>query len=166
MNDLDTPAAGSRPTATTDQEAAGPGALAWLARCMAHESTPRDLRNMRRWLAWMLGWFALAVVDAEWFGHTDGVTSWFTVLQALLVSGALVGVVATFVRYVRQTDELNRRIQLTALSIGFGAAFLSSELGQAAVNAGLIESTDADLPVVTMLLTYAVASVLVLRRYR
>lgn len=165
MSETDSPVVEARTPTVADGTAAS-GPLGWLARCMAHESTPRDLANMRRWLGWMVAWAVLAVPDADWFGHVDGVTSWFTLLQAALVTVALAGVVVTFVRYVRETDELNRRIQLTALSVGFGAAFVANELAQAAVNAGLVASVDDDLPVLAMLVTYAIASVVILRRYR
>ncbi len=165
MSEIDTRHVEGR-VPSVEERAGSSGPLAWLARCMAHESTPRDLANMRRWLAWMVAWAALAVPDASWFGHVDGETSWFTLLQAGLVTVALAGVVVSFVRYVRETDELNRRIQLTALSIGFGAAFVANELAQAAVNAGLVASVDDDLPVLAMLVTYAIASVVILRRYR
>lgn len=142
------------------------GPLGWLARCVAHESTPRDLRNLRRWLLWMLAWVVVAVPDASWFGHVDGRASWVTLLQAALVGVALVGVVGSFVRYVRETDELNRLVQLRALSVGFGAGFLTSELGQSAVDAGLVAGVDRDVPILAMIVAYAVTSVLVLRRYR
>ena len=165
---METTDTGQRPQATAPapDETAPNGALAWFASCVARESTPRDLENMRRWLAWMVAWAVLATPDPEWFGYVDEETSWFTLTQAALVIAAFVGVIATFVRYVRETDELNRRVQLTSLSVGFGAGFLASELGQAAINAGLIESVDVDLPVITMLVSYAIASFVITRRYR
>ena len=39
---------------------------------------------------------------------------------------ALAGAIVVFLRYVREPTKLNRRLQLTALSIGFGAGLISS----------------------------------------
>ena len=93
----------------------------------ASEMTPRDRRNQRRYALWMLGWFIClnATQALLRFGRglvPPGVITWLV--------GALPVVVAAFViwswaRYVREADELHRRIQLNALALGFGVTFFA-----------------------------------------
>jgi hypothetical protein len=89
------------------------------------EITPRDQRNRRAWNRWTLLFFFSWVGRDSLFRFRrdlvpDGVIYWF--LAALPLSIAA-GAMWFFARYLREADELQRRIQLNALALGFGVTF-------------------------------------------
>lgn len=167
MNEIDTDRRGStdQPEPSSHDRSSG-GVVTWLASCVAREATPTDLVNIRRWGIWMLAWALLSFMDAEWFGGERGTTSAATVVLNVLVLLALAGTVLAYARYIRQTDELNRSIQLRAFGAGFAAGFVAIQVAEGAMNAGLVEGVDHELAALVMLMAWAVASVVVQRRYR
>jgi hypothetical protein len=89
------------------------------------EVTIRDQHNRRVWGIWQGLWFI------SWFG----LLILFRLRRDLVPAGMLYWVVAAlplfvaagalwfWARYLRQADELQRRIQLNALAFGFGVTF-------------------------------------------
>ena len=166
MNEIDTDGRRSGDPADPTGDPTPTTFAAWLANCFANEATERDIANIRRWGMWMVAWALLSFADAEWVGAERGVTSAATLGLEALVLVTLVGTVLAYARYVRETDELNRSIQLRAFSVGFAAGFLSLQVAEGVVNAGLVESVDSDISALVMLLTWAATSGVLQRRYR
>ena len=86
---------------------------------------PADRRNVRRVNGWLLGWmvvFVAATFALESGMLGEGLGAWL----AIAASTAL-GIVAirNFVRFLREADELLRKIQVEAIALGFGAGFLA-----------------------------------------
>ncbi len=82
-------------------------------------SSPQDRRNQFRFVWWTLGW-AVSFVAATFLLVEEvvtGPTRWVVVALPALV---LVQTVRTYIRFLRETDELTRRIQLDALATAFG----------------------------------------------
>ena len=105
-------------------------------------TTPRDRRNEMKLAGISLLW-ALCFVGGKFLITSDllpaGPISW---LIAALPSVAAVFLLVAYGRFLRQTDELQRLIQLQALALGFGGGFfaicgysLFQELGAPAVDA-------------------------------
>jgi hypothetical protein len=89
------------------------------------EMTPRDQRNRRLWGIWMglwhISWFGLLIL----FGMRRdlvpaGVLYWLVAALPFFVAA---GALWFWARYLREADELQRRIQLNALALGFGVTF-------------------------------------------
>lgn len=86
----------------------------------AKSQTPRDRRNLR-WIAIIqVIWLACLIANGTAF--RPHLTEPVRVLLALLplVAGALV--IWSYTRFVRDADDLQKAIQLSALAIGFGVS--------------------------------------------
>lgn len=87
-------------------------------------ATPRDRRNMRRFTVLLAGWMLAYIASTTWLDSGGVGNTLGDVLIA--VAPTIMGVVSllAFARYLREADELARRIQYEALAFGFGAGVL------------------------------------------
>lgn len=99
-----------------------------LTRAKLHlfgcELSPTDARNSRRFGAWSLAWaltFVAAIVAFERGVRPGSAAAWLLVLVPTIVGGLTV---RAFLHFLRDADELQRRIQLEALALGFGAGVM------------------------------------------
>ena len=95
----------------------------WRA-IVACSGTAADRRNQYRFVAWLAGW-AVSFVAATWLLETyDELgrgTAWsIAVVPNLFAIAALFA----YLRFLREADELVRRIQLEGLAFGFGAGVI------------------------------------------
>jgi len=136
----------------------------WRRLC-GGDTTPRDRRNLFRFAALMVAWAAaftggMALIRSDVV--PDGPIAWgLAALNLALAAAALLG----YVRFLRQADELQRRIHLQALALGFGGGWLSVAgyrlfelLGAPYVDRGSVAFV--------MALLYTLGIVLGQRRYR
>lgn len=96
----------------------------FIVSCKA--MTARDRRNARVTNWWLAGWMVcfLGSAFAMRGGYLQaGLVAW-AVIAVCTVLGLLV--VYFYMRFIREADELLRKIQLEALAIGFGAAFVGN----------------------------------------
>jgi hypothetical protein len=104
------------------------GAPSGAAPDCAGFHTARDARNVRHLNRWILGAglvYLGATAAVRWRHAVPAALPWLlTGLAALLALQA----VRSYVRFLRGTDELLRRIQLEALALAFGAGALFSIL--------------------------------------
>lgn len=129
------------------------------------DSTPRDRRNQRRLalacLGWALCFLAVTVLIREEL-LPDGAAPWVVAALPTLVG---VFVLVAFSRFLRQTDELQRLIQLQALAIAFGGGWLVSTGYRLYERLGA-PSLDIVDNISAMAVLYAIAVVVAQRRYR
>lgn len=124
--------------------------------------TAADRRNM--WVAtgWVLAWQVVFVLAAEAIERWEpSVRLLWAVIAVPTVVG--LGAIEIYRRFVMGADELQRRIQLHSMAVGFGFAIIGSELFEL-----LAQGTMTELPhVATMVVAVAayVVSVLVLTRH-
>lgn len=90
-----------------------------------HDMTARDRHNLNRANGWMALWL-VSFAAATWLIRAEIVTAgplgWvIAILPTAIGIGALLG----FGRFLRQADELQRKIQLEALALGFGAGLFA-----------------------------------------
>ena len=126
--------------------------------------TANDRRNVRRYNAWMLGWMVLWASTLLLIGKAglSGPIAW--VLAALTVVPGLIGVSA-YIRFLREADELLRKIQLEALAIAFGVGVLFMMTWRLFERLGGYR-LDLNDPVVVMFVVWAAAQWWNARRYR
>ena len=87
------------------------------------DMTPSDRRNLNRanlWLAiWLVSFAASTfLIKGEVVG--EGIVGWIVAAIPMIVG---LGAMLAYGRYIKEADELQRRIQLQALALGFGVAF-------------------------------------------
>jgi len=107
---------------TEQRESAG----IWQALSRAC-GTPADKRNNGRIVGWTAAWavgltFASQTLKGRILDVAPG--SWRSWAIALVPVALFVGVLGAYLRFLRETDELQRLIQLQALAVGFGAGVL------------------------------------------
>ncbi len=125
--------------------------------------TARDRRNQWSYILWMLTWM-LSFVAGMFLLEFDWVSGAFGYVVALVPSLLGVGAVMAFLRFVRQADELQRKIQVEALGWGFGAGAIFMFGYQLLEGAGLPAIDIAD-PAAVMFVSWALATVVLARRY-
>ena len=86
--------------------------------------TPRDSRNYRIFSTWMIGGvvaFAAAtiLIDGKFIPAAGGWT--LTALSVVLMAIAM----RSYITFLRQADELLRKVHLEALAFAFGAGVIS-----------------------------------------
>jgi hypothetical protein len=84
--------------------------------------TPRDRRNLL-WISIMqVVWLASLIANGSAF--QDLFTAQVRTLLAWLPLAVGAVVIWSYVRFIRQADDLQKLIQLSALAIGFGVVFV------------------------------------------
>lgn len=142
-----------------NDESAG---MPFWAKCAM---TPRDWKNQKR-ILWTVGTWAVCFLGAT-FAIKKGLLpagplSW---AAALLPTVVAVFVLMAYTRFIRETDELQRHVQLQALGLGFAAGWVAitgypllERLGAPAIDVGDY--------VVVMAVSYALGTVIAWRRYQ
>ncbi|CAN5847894.1 hypothetical protein BH23ACT10_BH23ACT10_23930 [soil metagenome] len=137
-------------------------------QCMRGTSASEaDRRNQLWFKAWMTAW-GISFVGATWVlrsanaGSPTGSTAW---IVALVPTGLAIIAVVAFMRFLRQTDELIRRIQLEALVFGFVTAILFGVASPLLARAGAPELGVNGLAAIAML-AFGIGQLVGTRRYR
>ncbi len=133
-----------------------------LGRCA--DMTAADRRNLNR-ATWLLAAWAVAYVGAAMLLKRGGVPAGpATYLVALVPSALAVLAMLGYYRFLRHAEELQRKIQLEALALGFAAGFVASFGLEIVEKAGLAQP-DVSTASVAMVLFYVLGVVLGGRRY-
>jgi hypothetical protein len=126
--------------------------------------TPRDRRNQNRFLVAMFGWAlsfvgVVAALEHEWV--TSG-----TATTAVAMVPILIGVVAllTYRHFLKEADEMTRRIQLEGLAIGFGAGAIFV-MGYPILEMAGWPALPDSTPAVVLMTGWGIGQLLALRTY-
>ena len=96
----------------------------WRLTGMNNCETETDFANNKTLTFWCLGW-AAAIIGATWLIKTfTELPAPLTWLIALLPNVLAVFALVAYLRFLRMTDELQRRIQLEGLAVGFGVGWI------------------------------------------
>lgn len=150
----------------TEPERNSPGRPGfWNLFRMYDCETPVDRRNNRRFTIWCLAW-AGTIITATWiiesFDNLPTAATWtIATLPNVFAFLALV----SYLRFLRMTDELQRRIQIEGLAVGFGVGWIF------AIGYLVMQSAGApELPVTAMILImtggWIAGNLLAIRHYR
>lgn len=148
---------GPEPPAGADiSSAAGPGCGGFHTR--------RDARNERRFNAWTFS-SGLAYIGAtaawRWRSSVPGALAWLLTSAALLLA---IQAIRSYLVFLREADELLRRIQTEALALGFGAGAVFSLFYPLLESLGA-PRLDPLATTVVMMLSWSAGSWLGTRRY-
>ena len=139
--------------------------LSFWQRITIGDGTAVDRENNRRFTIWCFGW-ATAVVAATWlvesFDSIDGALAW---LVAMSPNVFALGALVAYLRMLRMADEMQRRIHIEGLAIGFGAGWIFT------IGYLVLQSAGApDLPLTTTILVmtagWIVGNIIAVRHYR
>ncbi len=125
----------------------------------------RDRRNQLRLVGWIFAWAAAWVLASAGIsrGWVPGGAPAITVtLLHVLLGGAMM---LAFRRFLREADELQRRIQLEALALGFGAAVVGAAAYRLLERAGAVGATDVSDVIMILAVAYSVGVLAGQRRY-
>ncbi|MBT8143399.1 MAG: hypothetical protein KJO55_01790 [Gammaproteobacteria bacterium] len=126
--------------------------------------TGRDRRNQLIFTGWMFAWGISWIAAQRWLqsGKPDGAVAWLITVSPLIFAALAL---YYYLRFLRQTDEMVRRIQVEGLAFGFGIGvfyMLAIQIFQAAE---ILHGDIADATAV-MFISWAVGIVLGTWRYR
>jgi hypothetical protein len=126
--------------------------------------TARDARNLRRFNAWLLAAmlaYLSAAAALRWRASIPRALPWLLASLALLLA---ILAIHRYLIFLREADELLRRIQMEALALGFGAGAVFSLLYPLLEQLGAPE-LDRHATAVVMMLSWGAGSWLGTRRY-
>ncbi len=127
--------------------------------------TERDRRNIRkvnRWiLAWMSCWVAVTFLISR-----ELVPPGVATYAAVLATAALgVATLLSYVKFLHEAEELQRKIQLEALGFGFGVGFVAAVLLDLLTEIGAWGGEPADV-IMFMVPAYSLGLIFGSWRYR
>lgn len=132
---------------------------------MCGDYTERDQQNVQRFIAAVLGWsvaFAVATFLLRYNRDSLGVLAY-----AVAVIPTLLGMVAisAYVKFVRDADELVRRVHLEALAVGFGVGMLFM-MGYRLFERVGAPKLDMNDPLLVMTFAWTAWQIIAARRYQ
>lgn len=129
------------------------------------EMTPRDRHNQMRVLGWMVAWVGtwLAVSAAIKHGWIEqGPLAVVGILASLSLG---IGMIFAYRRYLKEADELQRKIELEALALSVGLGLVGGFTYWLLEQAGVVADADILDLVVFIMLAYSAGVVLGQQRY-
>ena len=147
----------------TEKPDSGRSRFWWITGITASTS-PADQANNRRFSFWCILW-ALAIVAASAVVTFDGLprpAAWLIALSPN-VFGFLA--LSAYLRFLRMTDELQRRIQLEGLAIGFGIGVMFA-LGYLVLEAAGAPELSVTAMIMVMMVGWVFGTMRAVRRYQ
>jgi hypothetical protein len=136
----------------------------WWAWGACGDLPERDLRNLRRFTLWSLAW-AISFVAATFLLAEELVPAGpIQVAVAVMPTILGLGAIWSYVVFLRQADELQRKVHLEALAAGFGTGMIFM-MGYRLLERIGAPELDMNDPLLVMLLVWAVWQMVAARRY-
>lgn len=126
----------------------------------------RTISGTIRLMVWTLAWVGtMVLVDkAVFYGWF---TSTYISVLGIVVNAALgLGMIKAFLRYLRDMDEMHRKIQLDSLSLSMGAGFVGGFSYSLLATTGFVTDPEVSDIILLMGVTYMLALVIFHYRYR
>ena len=128
--------------------------------------TARTRKNTIRLVSWVFAWTATMVLADkaelyQWYS-----SAWMSILAIVINGGIGLGMIVTFMRYLKQLDELQRKIQLDALALSMGIALVGSFSYSLLVTTNFITDAEISDIILLMTITYMVGLIIGQVRYR
>lgn len=126
----------------------------------------RNLKSSLRLVVWTIAWVGtMVIVDKaelyQWYSSPA-----ISVL-AIIINAALgLGMILTYIRYLGEMDDLQRKIQLDALALSVGVGLVGGFTLQLMAAARFIAEAEASDIILIITLTYIAATIIGRLRYR
>ncbi len=135
-----------------------------MPKTETNEFENRATRGTIRLILWTLAWVGtLILVDkAVLYGWYSSV--YISVLGIVINAALGLGVIWVFLQYLRDMDEMQRKIQLESLALALGVAFVGSFSYSLLVTTGFI--TDPELTGIMLLMAVTYMASVIVGQYR
>ncbi len=115
--------------------------------------TARTIKSNIRLVCWSFAWTGTMVLADkaelyEW--HSSALIS---ILAIVINAGIGIGMIVTFMRFLKKLDELQRKIQLDSLALSMGVGLVGSFSYSLLVTAKLITDSEISDIILLMILT-------------
>ena len=126
----------------------------------------RDIKNANIVNLWAVAWAgSLAIIsfisDYEWYSAT------LPIIMAFVInSGIGVGMILAYIRFLKELDEMERKIQLDALALSVGVTLATFGGYSILEQAGMAPELKASSLIVLIALTYMAGIIVGRIRYR
>ncbi|GBF31052.1 hypothetical protein MnTg04_01005 [bacterium MnTg04] len=128
--------------------------------------TARARKSSMRLLSWVFAWVGTMVLADkaelyEWYS-----SAWISMLAIVINTGIGIGVIVTFLRFLKELDELQRKIQLDALALSMGIGFVGGFAYSLLATAQFISDAEASDILVLMSVAYMAGIIIGQVRYK
>ena len=129
--------------------------------------TATDRKNLWRFQIWGVVWLVAFAATALLLKHWPELVPGLPLRVALIALTAALGVamVLAFIRFLREADELVRKIHLEGLAVAFGATVVFVTTWRLVERAGGPRA-DVDDSLLVMMGVWVIAQIFAARRYR
>ena len=135
-----------------------------MSMCCSALYTPRDARNMKVFNAWFIAamlCFGVATIFTGEKWLQPGAIAWG--LTAVTIA-LMAMTIRAYMIFLRDADELLRKVQLEALALSFGVTILFMIGWRLCERLGA-PKLDVDDPLIVMVVIFAIGQILGTRRY-
>jgi ABC-type tungstate transport system substrate-binding protein len=120
-------------------------------------ASPRDKQNSRRILYWMLAWMG-TWLGVGWSIRNDLLDQGLPAILASIVPTVTgIGAIFAYRRFLREADELRRKIELDALAVAFGVGLVGSLTYWLLGRSGAVAEVDLLWMVAVMMMAYGLS---------
>lgn len=139
------------------------GTSIWRALC-GTAGTKTDRANNKRFSIWCIAW-AIAIVAATWvLKNLEGLPASLAWIIALAPNLLALGALVSYLRLLRMADEMQRKIHVEGLAVGFGTGWIFA-LGYLALEAAGAPELSVTTMVLVMTGGWMLGTVLATRHY-
>jgi hypothetical protein len=126
----------------------------------------RDIKNANQIMLWAFAWAATLVIISicskyAWFSSALPITIAF-----VLHTGIGIGMILAYKRFLRELDEMERKIQLDALALSAGATVVAFSSYSILEKAGILPDLNPAYLIAFLALTYSAGLIIGRIRYR
>jgi len=139
--------------------------LSYWQKITTGTGTATDRRNNRRPTAWSIAWAVAQIGAACVVKSYDSITGPIAWLVALSPNVLAIGALVAYLRYLRMADEMQRRIQIEGLAIGFGTGWLFA-IGYLVLQSAGAPAISLTTIILVMTAGWMVGNVIAVRHYR
>ena len=137
----------------------------WRIFHMYRGQTEVDQRNNQKFTLWCLAW-AIAIIAATWaIKSIPGLPSIVTWTVAIVPNLFAFLALISYMRFLRMTDEMQRRIQIEGLAVGFGVGWIFA-IGYLVLQAAGAPELSVTAMILVMTGGWIAGNILAIRHYR
>ncbi len=126
----------------------------------------RTAKNTLRFLCWTFVWAATMVLADKAILYEWHSSDQISAVAIVLNAGLGIGMVLSFIKHLKEMDELQQKIQLDALGLAFGITLVGSFSYSLLVTSRFILDAEASDLILLMTVTYVAAVIYGQIRYR